>query len=459
MPPSNSKPTFYTVFSNSPKAEEFLPNLSEEAGKIADHLNGLAFTDMIYYMKDELFSADRLIDNFMKYGEKFTIFYFSGHAKDGSLQLSDNFITSVDKMAALINNLRGLKLAFFNACETFDLARAIVRKRMKSKNPAKLEIIACGREVNTYAAEHFGHKFIIHAGREGTFFDAYQHARDLVVFTNDQVVFREFTTLEEMESSDGNFDFAYVDIDPAKQATAVAPPAAAAAGSADSPFVPSAAPSVAPPKSSSTAPSRASTPERSSPPSPVSGPSKSSSETSSQPSPEPAQADSLWERSKEASATPIAAGSPAPAPTLATAPAIPSPAPAGKADVKLAPSMLKIDKKTDDILAANYLRECIQMVTASGNLKPAEVTLLNDALDKAKLVADGAAISAKIKEVWEQAAKLLPGVNAENDFKALAKVSKVSYNSALDRFYGKTDNRPVVKNILASTEQAQAQAE
>lgn len=401
MPPSNSKPTFYTVFSNSPKAEEFLPNLSEEAGKIADHLNGLAFTDMIYYMKDELFSAERLIDTFTKYGEKFTIFYFSGHAKNGSLKLSDNFITNVDKMAALINNLRGLKLAFFNACETFDLAKAIVKKRLKSKNPTRLELIACGREVNTFAAEHFGHKFIIHAGRDGTFYDAYSHARDLVAFTNDQVVFKEFTTLEELESAKGDFDFAYIDIDPEKITTApVAPPAAAAAAAVSS-------------KASAPVTARA--------------------------------------------APPAAAASVAPA-SAAPSAAIPPAAPA-TTETKLPPSMLKIDKKTDDILAANYLRECIQMMISSGNLKPEEVALLNDAVEKAKSVADGASITAKIKEVWEQAAKMLPGVNAENDFKALAKVSKESYNRALDQFYGKTDNRPVVENIMVVTEKSQAAEE
>ena len=210
---STTKPTFYTVFSNSMKPDEYLPNLSEEATKISDLLNGLVFSDVIYYMKDELFTADRLIANFSKYGDKFDIFYFSGHAKDGALRFSDNFISDTDRMADVINvNLRNLQLGFFNACDTFDLAKKIVQKRAKAQSTNRLVMITCGCAINAFLAERFATLFFNHVGRPGTYFDAYKNASTLLSLVNGKLRFREFYSLEDLESATEDFDYAFIDI-------------------------------------------------------------------------------------------------------------------------------------------------------------------------------------------------------------------------------------------------------
>src|SRR5580765_2926714 len=59
----STKPTFYTAFANSEK--NFIPNLSEEAMKISDLMQDLAFNDKLYYIKDEVFNMDRLVKNFL----------------------------------------------------------------------------------------------------------------------------------------------------------------------------------------------------------------------------------------------------------------------------------------------------------------------------------------------------------------------------------------------------------
>lgn len=63
-----TKPTFYTAFSNS--IENRLPDLSDEAMKISDLLQELAFNDKLYYIKDEVFDLARLALNFGKYGRR-----------------------------------------------------------------------------------------------------------------------------------------------------------------------------------------------------------------------------------------------------------------------------------------------------------------------------------------------------------------------------------------------------
>ncbi len=126
------KPTIYTVFANS--RENYLPNLSDEAMQIADTFQPLAFNDKIYYIKDEIFGVDRLVQSFSKYGSRFDIFYFSGHSKNGCLQLSDEFKTEPGHMSSVITTcLTNIKLIFFNACETFELAKEIVQKRKKKR--------------------------------------------------------------------------------------------------------------------------------------------------------------------------------------------------------------------------------------------------------------------------------------------------------------------------------------
>ena len=208
------KPTFYTAFANSMREDEFLPNLSDEATKISDLLQGLVFEDAIYYLKDEIFSAEKMILNFSKYGDKFDIFYFSGHAKNGALVCSDNFTGNTDTMASVFsNNLRNLKLAFFNACETYQLAELIVdRKMITPMDEENLILIACKSQINAFVAERFATLFFSQVGRPGTYFDAYENAKNLVRLLNEKVTFREFYDYDEMKAAGNDFDYAYIDM-------------------------------------------------------------------------------------------------------------------------------------------------------------------------------------------------------------------------------------------------------
>ncbi len=372
--PTSTKPTFYTVFSNSMNPDEYLPNLSEEATKISDLLHGLVFSDAIYYMKDEVFTTDRLIANFSKYGDKYDIFYFSGHAKDGSLRFSDNFIGNSDRMADVINiNLRNLQLGFFNACETFELARKIIERRARSKTNNRLVLITCGCEINAFLAERFATLFFNHVGRPGTYYDAYKNASTLMSLVDHKLKFREFYDYEEMVTATPDFDYAFVDIQVGPRAAVPAPVAV------------------------STAP-------------PARAPGSSSREMSMASAPEP----------------PLTAKRPMPGAHQ---------------------SIINTDKKTLDILSANYVKECTQTAMTSNVLDTKQLEILTDAIKGTQGLADGNETTGKVKQLWKEAAKLLPGVDSKNDFRSLIKVSGSSYNKALSQFFGKTDRQPTLSNM------------
>jgi hypothetical protein len=340
--------------------EEYLPNLSEEATKISDLLHGLVFSDAIYYMKDEIFTADRLIANFSKYGERFDIFYFSGHAKDGALRFSDNFISNVDKMADVINiNLKNLQLGFFNACETFNLAQKIVERRVKTPGRNKLVMITCGCAINAFLAEKFATLFFNHVGRPGTYYDAYKNASTLLSLVNDKLRFREFYDYKELVNATADFDYAFIDIEvPA----VIAPAAAAPAGGR------SYARSIA-----------------------------------------------IVEEKK----------------TVAKPP----------------PSIINADKKTLDILSANFVKECTETALNSNALGSKQTKILNQVLQETKNLAEGLEAGVNVKELWKKAANILPGLDSKNDFKSLVKVTKGEYDKAINQFFGKGDNNPIVESL------------
>lgn len=205
------KPTIYTAFANSVDPDQFLPNLTEEAFRIADLMQGLAFNDKLYYIKDELFDPDRLINNFSRFGKRFTLFYFSGHGKKGCIRMAGNETVDATQMARVINsNLTELEFGFFNACETLDLVRAIVKGRRRgTKN---LALISSPREVNSFVAERFATLLFTQIGQPGTYFDAYQQAKDLVQVLDKRISFHEVASLQELEGDLGSHDFCYVEI-------------------------------------------------------------------------------------------------------------------------------------------------------------------------------------------------------------------------------------------------------
>ncbi|MET0244400.1 MAG: hypothetical protein ABW174_13065 [Flavitalea sp.] len=378
MSNSNSKPTFYTVFSNSMKPEEYLPNLSEEATKISDLLHGLVFSDAIYYMKDEIFTADRLIANFSKYGDKFDIFYFSGHASDGALKLSDNFITDADRMADVINiNLKNLQLGFFNACETFDLARKIVDRRVKSNASNRLVMICSGKEINSFFAERFATLFFNHVGRPGTYYDAFKNASTLMSLVNNKLRFREFYDYEELVAAAGDFDYAFIDV-PVPEVTST----------------------------------------------PAAAPLQEHAETIAIPQPAPVGA-----MPPPATAIP----QPAPAP----------PPPAAKSKT----SIIAPDKKTMDILTANFVKECAQTILNSEGLTEEQKTILTEAIKETQDAVNGGNITAKVRDLWKEAARIVPGIDSGDEFKSLVQVSKKSYNKALDQFYGNAEKQHTVVDV------------
>jgi hypothetical protein len=453
---TSTKPTFYTVFSNSIKPDEYLPNLSEEATKISDLLHGLVFSDAIYYMKDEIFTADRLIANFSKYGDKFDIFYFSGHAKDGALKFSDNFISNTDRMADVINiNLKNLQLGFFNACETFDLAKKIIEKRLKTNSSNHLVMITCGCAINAFLAEKFATLFFNHVGRPGTYYDAYKNASTLLSLVNDKLRFREFYDPAELANATSDFDYAFIDIPVTTRS--ISPASAAspdAAGSFSSPgnsaFAGSATAMRPLPAGSTTAAGRISSPAPAAPPAmspagPTTGavPSKtdaakyddgaidSDHEAGNRDGSHHQQNIDL-ENSSDVTGTGV------------------------PPDVRALPdanhSIISPDKKTMDILSANFIKECTQTVLDSNALGHRQKAILNEAIRGTREVVDGSLVSGKVKQLWKEAARILPGVDSKSDFKSLIKVSRGSYDKALDDFFGKASRQPKVVNIAAPVE-------
>jgi hypothetical protein len=340
------KPTFYTAFSNSLSKDDNLPNLSEESAKISDLLLGLVFSDAIYYLKDELFTAERLISNFSKYGDKFNIFYFSGHAQDGKLLLSDNFLSNIEPMADVINvNLKNLQCAFFNACKTLDLARKIVEKRLQSNtNTNKLVLIVSGCDINTFMAERFATHFFTHAGRPGTYYDAYQNAGNLMRFMNDKLRFREFRTYEELAAANDDFDYAFIDIN------------------------------VPDPKA---------------------------------------------EQEK---------------------------APAGTPE-KPPPSIINVDKKTQDVLSANYLKESTQTILESKQLGQKETDILENAINATEQLAKGDMQKNAARTLWKKAASIIPGLNSGKDFQSLVNIYNGEYDIVMNKLTTSSSQQPTIQNI------------
>lgn len=343
------KPTFYTAFANTVSKDETLPNLSEEALKISDLLQVLVFSDSIYYMKDEWFTVERLINNFLKYGEKMDIFYFSGHATDGALKLSDNFISKVDSLAEVVNNnLKNLQCAFFNACETFELASKIVEMRLTSgDNPNKLVMIASGKKINSYLAERFATHFFTHAGRDGTFYDAYKNASTLMKLGN-EMQFKEFYSLEELKKAQGDFDYAFIDINKTNAAHTATP----------------------------------------------------------------------------------AVGTDVP-----------------KNAEKPPPSMINMDKKTKDLLSANYLKESTQTIINSKSLDNKQTSILINAIEATEKVANGDLPKVKVRNIWKKAASIIPGVDSKKDFMSLVHIEQGEYSTIMNKLTADAKELPTLKNI------------
>jgi hypothetical protein len=426
---TSSKPTFYTVFSNSMKPEEYLPNLSEEATKISDLLHGLVFSDAIYYMKDEIFTADRLIANFSKYGDKFDIFYFSGHAKDGALKFSDNFISNTDRMADVINiNLKNLQLGFFNACETFDLAKKIITKRIRARSQNRLVMITCGCAINAFLAERFATLFFNQVGRPGTYYDAYKNAATLLSLVNDKLRFREFYDADELEAANSDFDYAFIDIPIISPVAMVEPTIfgttvdGAAVG----------ARAMASPRRSAGTAGSGSAAAAPSPPAPLA------------PAPFAPAPGTL-------STGAPGAGTPAVPPEATQSTDASDPSSKSDEHPRATPtanqSIINADKKTLDILSANFIRECTQTAMTSNALGTKEMEILSQAIKGTQEVVDGNVITGKVKQLWREAASILPGVDSKSDFKSLVKVSKGTYSKALDVFFGKDNKSPTVANM------------
>lgn len=213
-----SKPTFYTAFSHS--IENVIPNLSEEAMKIADLLQELVFEDKLYYIKDEVFCFDRLVKNFTKYGRRIDIFYFSGHGVDGCLQLFKNFNIPPEEMSDIVNtSLKNAKLIFFNACETFKLAQHIIEEREELDE--NLVIISCKNQINSFIAERFATLLFTQIGQPGTYREAYDQAKSVIKATNRNLRFKEFDCRKDVTDTGEDFDIGYIEIKAEKHAASM----------------------------------------------------------------------------------------------------------------------------------------------------------------------------------------------------------------------------------------------
>lgn len=204
-----SKPTFYTAFSHS--IDNAIPNLTEEAMKISDLMQELVFEDKLYYIKDEVFDFERLVNNFTKYGQRIDIFYFSGHGIKGCLQLFKNFKIQPEQMSDIVNTLlSNVKLIFFNACETFTLAQQIIEEREELKE--NLVIISCKNEIDSFVAERFATLLFKQIGQLGTYREAYNQAKSVVKAVNKNIRFKEFDCRSDVAGATDDFDIGYIEI-------------------------------------------------------------------------------------------------------------------------------------------------------------------------------------------------------------------------------------------------------
>jgi hypothetical protein len=73
--------------------------------------------------------------------------------------------------------------------------------------------------------------------------------------------------------------------------------------------------------------------------------------------------------------------------------------------------------------------------------------ILNEAIKGTQQVAEGNLVTGKVKQLWREAARILPGVDSKSDFKSLVNVSKGSYDEALDQFFGKAHKQPTLANM------------
>ena len=68
-------------------------------------------------------------------------------------------------------------------------------------------------------------------------------------------------------------------------------------------------------------------------------------------------------------------------------------------------SIINADKKTLDILSANYVRECTRTVMTSNALDTAQMEILNQAIKGSQEVVEGNLVTGKVKQLWKEAAQ------------------------------------------------------
>lgn len=323
------KPTVYTAFANSETNP--LPQLSKEALTIADTYQPLAFNDKIYYLKDEMCDVDRLTKNFVNYGPRFDIFYFSGHASDGCLELAENFIAPQTEVSNLIvASLTNARLIFLNACETFGLAKQIITERQSTKHD--LVMIACPNKINASHGELFATLLLQQIGQPDNIYAAYNRVKSVVnVLFKGNVRFKEFTNKEDVLAADKDFDIGYIEIR---------------------------------------------------------GSSGDEEAAASEPKPEKAT------------------------------------------------SMIGNDPVLLDVLTTNYLTTIVESLSKEKNseLSKQQVQLLREALETAQKMASGKRNTKQTKDLFEQAAQALPGIDSGTTFSSLVNTEKKIANPKVQKF-------------------------
>lgn len=366
-----SRPTFYTAFSNS--MTDVIPNLSEEAMKISDLLQELAFNDKLYYIKDEIFSLDRLMLNFSKYGKRIDIFYFSGHSSDGCLQLTEGSLPP-ERMSQIVNSsLKNAGLIIFNACETFKLAQQIIANR--KINGERFVLISCRGKINSFIAERFATLFFSQVGQPGTYRDAYDQAQAIITAIYRDTKFKEFDNKDAVLNAGDDFDIGYIEL-----GSETATPKSAAREEA---------PPAAPPSMSGGAP-------------------------------------------PSASAT-------KPVSTAASA----SESQATKS------SIIDSDKLVRDALITNYVHEVISVLTSTSQpLEADKLELLKDALLAAEQVANGEKKNKKVSDLFDKAAKALPGLTSGSAFDSLINAEKNMDKAKVKNLINSNQSGTIIKELV-----------
>jgi DNA polymerase III delta prime subunit len=112
-------------------------------------------------------------------------------------------------------------------------------------------------------------------------------------------------------------------------------------------------------------------------------------------------------------------------------------------------SIISTDKKTMDVLSANYLKDCLQTISKADAIKsdPQKVNVLQSALDATEKLAKGDLSKAEVKNIWQEAERVVPGIDSKTDFQSLVNMQKGGYEKVMNQFFKKDEETPTITKL------------